>query len=249
MMIFKKWNLISIIFFIMLSANSATVFAQIDSVAIAILDSMSDVVTNLESCSFNLKIENDVYDLRLGIVEQSDESSVFLKAPDKFFIKRKGDRGNKEFYYDGKSVTYYSADNNQYASAPAPPTILETIDSIQNEFGVEFPASDIFYPDLVDQIMENSNNLVYLGITSIGGKLSHHIAGTNAEFTYQLWISADGTPLPLKMAIAYANKTGSPQYEAMFDSWVLNPVLQDSMFNFSVPEGATKIKLLKKNNN
>lgn len=232
--------------FLLSVAFSGKSFSQIDSAAVAILDSMSSVVTSLESCSFELRTEYDISNTRFGLVKHSDKSNVYLKAPDKFFIKREGDKGHKEFYYDGKTLYYYSADNNQYASMPAPPTIMETIDSIQNEYGIEFPASDIFYPDLVDEMLSNSDNLAYLGLTSADDKECHHIAGTNNEFAYQIWISADGSFLPVKMVIVYTGKAGSPQYEALFRNWILNPELQVSMFDFIVPAGAVKIKIIKK---
>ncbi len=238
-----KTKLLSIF---MLTALSGISFAQIDSEAVVILDSMSNVVTNLESCSFTLRAEYDIYNDRLGLVKHSDRSNVFLKAPDKFFVKRAGDKGKKDFYYDGKTLTYYSADNNQYAQAPAPPTIMETIDSIQNAFGIDFPAADIFYPDLVDNIMANANNLDYLGLTDINDKECFHIAGANDEFTYQIWIDAKESYLPLKINIVYTSKPGNPQHEVVFENWSMNPVLQDSMFDFSAPPDAVKIKIVTK---
>ena len=245
-MIINKLNKAVFISFTLLTAYSGTAFAQIDSAAIVILDSMSNVITNLESCSFTLKAEYDIFNDRLGLVKHSDRSNVYLKAPDKFFVKREGDKGKKDFYYDGKTLTYYSADNNQYAQAPAPPTIMETIDSIQNAFGIDFPAADVFYDDLVDNLMANANNLDYLGFTSIEDKECFHIAGTNDEFTYQIWI-AEESYLPLKINIVYTSKPGNPQHDVVFQNWSLNPVLEDSMFDFVVPSGAVKIKLLKKN--
>ena len=243
-----KQRTISLLFgLILLVTINRVSSAQIDSVAIVLLDSMSDAITVLESCSFTLNTEYDIFNDRLGLVKQSDEANVNLKAPDKFYVKRTGDKGNKRLYYDGKILTYYSEDNNQYAVSPAPSTIIETIDSIQNHFGVEFPASDIFYPDFVDSVLSLSINLEYLGLTSVDNRISHHVAGTTADFSYQLWIAADGTALPVKMAIVYTSRPGSPQYEALFKNWTLNPVLQDSMFEFIVPDGATKVKFAKNN--
>ena len=124
---------------------------------------------------------------------------------------------------------------------------METIDSLHNEYGIDFPAADIFYPDLVDDLLSYSDNLLYLGLTNIEDKECFHIAGTTDELTYQIWISNDGTFLPVKMAIVYTNMAANPQYEAKFENWSLNPSLQDSMFDFVVPTGAAKIKFAKKN--
>ena len=226
---------------ILVTACLGNIFAQIDSEAVAILDSMSNVVTSLESCTFTLKTEYDVYSTRLGLIKMSDEANVFLKAPDKLLVNKKGDKGWKDFYYDGYTFSYYSADNNQYASVPAPPTIMETIDSLHNYFGIDFPAADFFYPDLVDTMIANATNLSYMGLTTVEGKECFHIAGTNDEFTYQMWIASDEMRLPVKLVIVYVNQPGSPQYEATFRNWFLNPSLDDEMFNFDIPKGANRI--------
>jgi hypothetical protein len=244
-MLQNKFITIILLSLVLIAVSSGPAFSQIDSEAVVILDSMSSVVTNLESCSFTLKTEYDIYSDRFGLIKNSDNANVYLKAPDKLFIKRKGDKGQKEFYYDGKTLTYYSKDNNQYAVLTAPPTIMETIDSVSDEYGVEFPAADIFYPDLVDTILANANNLSNLGFTDIDEKECFHIAGTNDEFTYQIWIANDGSFLPVKIAICYTTRTGNPQYEAIFKEWKINPVLDDSMFNFVIPPDSRKIKILK----
>jgi len=57
------------IIIILLSVCSGNALAQIDSEAVVILDSMSSVITDLESCSFVLKTEYDVYNNRLGLVK------------------------------------------------------------------------------------------------------------------------------------------------------------------------------------
>jgi hypothetical protein len=235
------------IIFILFTAYSGKSFSQIDSVAVVILDNMSDVVTNLESCSFTLRTEYDIYSTRLGLVKHSDVSDVYMKAPDKILVNRNGDMGQKDFYYDGKTFSYYSKDINIYASVPAPSTILETIDSLNDGYGLEFPAADIFYPDLIDDILENSDNLSYLGLTDIEGKECFHIAGTAKELTFQIWVTNDKLFLPAKMIIVYTRKTGNPQYQAVFQNWNLNPTLQNSMFDFTVPPDAVKISLKKKN--
>ena len=227
---------------IIFTFNSLNTNAQIDSSAVAILDKVSFTLGNLQSCSVNLKTESDILDARLGSVSYSDNSQVYLKAPDKLFVRKSGDRGNKEFYYDGKIFTYYSKDINTYSSAPSPPTIMQTIDSIHNTLGIDFPAADFFYPYFVDQLLEVSYNLVNLGITSVNNKKCFHLAGTTIDKTYQIWITDDGTFLPVKLSIISVRSGSDEHYTAMYEEWVLNPVLQNSMFDFTAPSDALKVK-------
>jgi hypothetical protein len=243
---YKKLIKVVLISLVFLSVSTRNTFAQIDSEAVVILDKMSDVVTDLESCTFVLKTEYDIYNTRLGLVKHSDDANVFLKAPDKLLVNRKGDAGEKSLYCDGKTFTYYSSDNNQYSSIPALSTIMETIDSIHNEYGIDFPAADIFYPDLIDELIDKSDDMAYLGLTTMENKECHHIAGTTDLLTYQVWINSEDF-LPVKMVLVYTSKEGSPQYEAMYLDWNLNKALDDSMFNFVIPDKANKITFKKKN--
>lgn len=119
---------------ILLTAFTNITIAQIDTTAVVILDKMSNVICDLKTCSFKLKTEYDISDNRLGLVTHSEEANVFLKAPDKALINRKGDKGKKDFFYNGKTFTYFSYDNYQYATVQAPPTIMEMIDGINNAF-------------------------------------------------------------------------------------------------------------------
>ncbi len=228
--------------FLFLSLPSVKTYSQIDSSAVAILDKMNAVVGNLHSCSLSLTTEYDILDDRLGLVTHSDVANVYLKAPDKLYVSKSGDKGNKEFYYDGKNFTYYSKDNNLYSTVPAPPTIIQTIDSIHNTFGIDFPASDFFYPYFVDDLLDVSNNLANLGTTTVDSKNCFHLAGTTSGMTYQIWIADDGTFLPVKMNIVYIDKVSNPQYTAVYDQWNLNPSLQNSMFDFTVPSDALKVR-------
>ena len=161
------------------------------------------------------------------------------------FVDKQGDKGHRVFYYNGKTFLLYSYDKNQYATAPAEISIIELIDSLSSYFGVEFPGADIFYPDFVDDLLETSNNLVFLGITAIGDKECYHIAGSKDDMTYQLWVTDDEYPLPVKLSINYILKPGNPRYTMFFKDWKLNENIDDSKFEFTIPEGAELVKLVK----
>lgn len=242
---FRRFIFALFISLLLLTAITGKTQAQIDSQAVVLLDKMSDVITDLESCTFELKTEYDLFNSRLGLVKHSDAAKIFLKAPDKLYIKKDGDGGDKSLFCDGKTLTYYSADNNQYSVLPALPSIMETIDSIHNEYGVDFPAADVFYADFVEELLDESDDITYLGLTFVDGKECHHIAGTKELLTYQFWINSNDN-LPAKMVLVFTSNQGNPQYEVHFVNWVLNPVLDDSMFNFVVPGKANKVIFKKK---
>jgi len=227
-------------------ASATQSFAQrrnIDTIAVAILDRMTAMIGDLSSCHVTVKSNYDIRSQHLGLVKHGDEEQLYMQGPDKLLIRSQGDRGERSIYYNGETLTYYSMENNQFASLPFSAPIVEMIDTVNKMYGIDFPAADFFYPSFVDDILSESKNLIYLGMTKVDGKDCFHIAGTTADKTFQFWISDDALTLPLKMVIVYTNRDMNPQYEAVLSDWQINPVLPPALFEFMTPPKAKKIKM------
>ena len=217
---------------------------RIDTVAVAILDKMSAVIGDLSSCSVTIKSNYDITSKELGLIKHSDEQQLFLHGSSKMLVKSDGDRGSRDFYFDGTRLSYYSLDKNQYGQIDAPMTLVEMIDTVSKLYGIEFPAADFLYPSFVDDILNESRELVYLGLTKVDGKECYHIAGKGVDKTFQFWISDDAYTLPLKMVIVYTSEEMNPQYEAVLTDWQVNPNLPDALFTFTIPHKAQRVKLV-----
>jgi hypothetical protein len=234
-------------FVVLLGGLSAFTQAQtrrIDTVAVSILDRMSAMIGDLGSCSVTIKSNYDIISHQLGLVKHSDEEQLYLNGPNKLLLRAEGDKGSRDFFFNGKTLSYYSLDKNQYGQIEAPVTVMEMIDTVNKLYGVDFPVADFFYPGFVDDILAESKDLVYLGLTKVNGKECFHIAGTAKDKTFQFWISDDAFSLPLKVVIVYTSKEMTPQYEAVLSDWQVNPNLPDAMFEFSPPHLAKRIKLV-----
>ena len=183
---------------------------RIDTVAVAILDKMSALIGELSSCSVNIRSNYDISSKELGLIKHADEQQLFIHGPNQLLLKSDGDQGSRDFYFDGKTLTYYSMDKNQYGQIDAPANVVEMIDTVNKMYGIEFPAADFFYPSFVDDILADSKTLVYLGLTKVDNKECYHIAGTTQDKTYQFWVSDDAFTLPVKMVIIYTDKEMHP---------------------------------------
>src|SRR5882757_11108161 len=108
------------ILFVTLGSGSIRIQAQktqtrkIDTVAVSILDKMSAMIGDLSSCSVTIRSNYDVRSKELGLVKHSDEEQLFLHGPDKLLIRSEGDKGSRDFIYNGETLSYYSLDKNQY---------------------------------------------------------------------------------------------------------------------------------------
>ena len=173
---------------------------KIDTVAVSILDRMSAVIGELNSCSVTIKTNYDINSKTFGLVKHSDDQELYLHGPNQVAGKDlEGDKGTHYFSYNGKTLTYYSLDKNQYGQIQSSSTLMNMVDSVNKVYGIMFPAADFLYPTFVDDILAEAKNLAFLGITKVNDKECFHIAGTTDDKTFQFWISDDVFYLPLKM--------------------------------------------------
>jgi len=228
------------------SLVSVTIAQEVkyDSVAMLILDRMSDVIGDLESCSFRVNSSFDIDDESHGLIKQFIYNEVYMAGPDKMLVNIMGPKGHNQYWYNGTNLFYYSYDENNYAVIEAPPTILKAIDSINKNYEIEFPAADFFYPGFTDDLIESSDQISFLGNSLINGKDCFWILATGKDKRIQLWISNDAFNLPAKYVIVYRNLDGNPQFEATFSDWQVNPNLPPTMFDFMPPPMATKIRMI-----
>lgn len=228
----------------LISAGSSAQSRRIDTMAVTILDRMSAVIGDLKSCSFTIKSEYDIESKELGLIKHADEEQMYLQGSDKLLLRSEGDKGNRNLIFNGKTLTYFSTDKNQFGQIPLALPVIQMIDSVNKKYGIEFPVADFFYPSFVDDILAESGDLIYLGLTTVDGKECFHIAGTGKGKTFQFWISTDAIPLPMKLVIVYTGKTQAPQYEAVLGNWQINPILPEAIFEFTPPSRAREIKIL-----
>ncbi len=217
---------------------------RIDTVAVSILDKMSAVIGDLSSCSVTIKSNYDVTSRELGLVKHSDEQELFLRGSSKLLLRSEGDKGSRYLLFNGKNLSYYSMDKNQYSQIETPASLIDMIDTVNKLYGIEFPIADFFYPTFVDDILAESKNLAYLGLTQVDGKECFHIAGTAADKTFQFWVSNDAYYLPMKIVIVYTSKEMDPQYEAVLSNWQVNPDLPDAIFQFTPPVKSKKVRMV-----
>jgi len=107
-------NLLLILIFFTTPVLCRAQTIRIDSVAILILDRMSAVIGDLNSCSFTLHTSTDISDNSffvphegLGLIKQFDTHEVYIAGPDRMLVNSSGDKGNRGFWYNGERIAYY----------------------------------------------------------------------------------------------------------------------------------------------
>jgi len=72
---------------------------------------------------------------------------VALQRPDRLYVEWSSDLGDRQFWYDGKTVTLYDPTTPFYASEAAPADIDAMLQRVDTQLGFTPPLSDLLYQD------------------------------------------------------------------------------------------------------
>jgi hypothetical protein len=239
MMIDKK--IFYAVFMAMLLFSCSSNNNKYDQRAIDSFDKMSEAIGNLESCSYSLS----TYVSKKDGDQYSNENDVYMRGPDKMYIHTIGTKGERSYWYDGKSMGYFNYSKNTYDTVPAPDNIIKTIDELNNKYGIDFPAGDFFYPTFTDDMIGYFDEIMFYGDETIDGVDCVVSEAVNDKYLVHIWIDKK-TNLPHKLVISNVNNPLG-YYEAVFSNWRENPHLPDIMFEFEPPQDSKRVAIKTKN--
>jgi hypothetical protein len=163
-----------------------------------------------------------------------------VRAPNRLRADIHSDRKQRQYFYDGKTLTVWGPRNRYYASVPASGSIGQLVQVAEQKHGVELPLSDLFLWGTDQAGLDDIRSATYIGPARIGGLDTDHYAFRQQDVDWQLWIERGRTPLPRKLVITTLQEPSQPQYVAVL-KWDLAPKLDDAVFRFVPPKDARRI--------
>ena len=243
---------IFILLFGVLFMTASTVLAEdesapgIDPYADQILKQMSEYLKSEEQFTYQSEVFFDVVLEGGQKIRYNAHVAVSVNRPNGFHVKFDGDLVKKRIFYDGESLSIYNPDLKFYARVDAKPTIDDTINHIGEKLGITPPLSDFILSDPYKALMSEVQSATYVGQHELHGMDVHHLAFTQEDIDWEIWIENGKMMVPRMMVITYKNVESSPQYTAIMYDWDLAVRLPDSLFSFSAPEDVNKIEFLSK---
>ena len=218
--------------------------SDIDKEALEILKKATDYLSGFQQ--FHLKSDKttDVVQESGQKLQFSASSEVSLKRPDRIFSSRMDDDGIKHnFWYDGKTATMYDEGEKVYGQIRVPETIDKMLDYLETVMEFPFPLADLLYNDLSHLAnIPLSGKLV--DVSYLEGIACDHLAFRGESVDWQFWVDRGEKPLFQKIVITYKELPGEPQLSARLSEWDTQSSFSDTLFQFSVPEGARRIQVL-----
>ena len=237
---------------------AALLFAPLFSAPVAVADSpkagieprvdtlmrhMSAYLAGASEFSFRTEVNYDQVLESGQKILYGRHAEISMRRPDRLHILVNGDLVNERIWYDGKTFILMDLWNHEYVKVEAPPRIDEALDFMARKYGIASPVSDVLYSDVHGILTENVTTGVYIGQPVVRGVPTHHLAFTQKNIDWQLWIEDGAQPVPRKAVITYKNVAGSPQFIVWLSDWNFVPRLADSLFEFLPPEDAQQVDI------
>ena len=209
-----------------------------------ILRSMSKFLAGAKAFSVSVDGSVEVVTEDGQKLQMVNSASVLVERPSRFYLTRRGKLADTEAFFDGRKLTFYGKNANAYIQRDVAGPIDDALTVLEKDIGIPMPAGDLLlanpYPVLVSGVTSSG----YYGIEYVAGVPSHHLAFRTALVDWQLWVKAEGDPLPMKYVITTKDVTGAPQFSVQFSNWNLKPAITASRFTFVAPKGARRLEAL-----
>jgi hypothetical protein len=211
---------------------------------VAMIRQMCDYLKSLKQFSFRAEITADEAATGGRTVQYGLDMQAYVRRPDRLRVNAAGDLVNREFFFNGKSITLYDRTLNVYGTMDVPAGIEAALDKAYKDFGVTVALTDLASPILWEHISRGLEQPTYVGKHRVRGVACHHIVFNRGDQEFQVWIDAGAKPLPRKILVTMNNREGSPQWEGYIGDWKTSAVLKDGLFQFVAPRGAQKIQFV-----
>ena len=175
-------------------------------------------------------------------IQHSAVANILASKPNRLRAELNGDDQQRLYTFDGRTFSILAARLGYYAQAPAPGTIKQLVDVLQNKYGIDMPLADLFSWGTDDVQTREITGARDLGSTTVDGTTVQQFAFRQNGLDWQIWIQNGEYPLPRKLVLTTTTDDARPQYTAVL-TWNLAPSFNDAAFVFEPPEGAKKIVL------
>jgi hypothetical protein len=226
------------------TTQAATTQPAIEAKADELVHKMSEQLAKLSAFRLEAEILFDQLSPDGQKIQYSNRFTVAQKRPDQLIGELTGDMPGRRFWYDGRELVTLDSERNVYSVVPVTGTVDAMLDHTMERYGWTIPLSDLLLSNAHEALTGEAQSGRYVGLHRVGEFKCHHLAFTQDDLDWQIWIDDDEQALPRKLVIDYRSLPGSPQFSAVIVKWDTKPELKADDFKFEPPPGATKIDML-----
>lgn len=159
-----------------------------------------------------------------------------------FRLHRVGPLGESEAVFDGARLSLASGAAGLHASADVEGGQDAALDALAGIYGDAAGGGiDLLYVDPAGFLLAEAESGRYVGILPIRDVPVHHLSFRAKDVDWQLWVRAEGPPLPVRYVITSKWITGAPQFAADFSGWAFGAEVPADDFAFAPPPASREV--------
>jgi len=164
-----------------------------------------------------------------------------VQRPDQLAVAFRSDLGAKEIWFSGSQITILDPPHMAYATAEVPASIDGMMESLEETYNLSIPFADLAYSHPCEMFLKKAIYAIYVGVNDVNGEDCDHLAFTEKNVDWQIWLQRTGRHLPRKVVINYRNAPGSPEYVGILSDWKFPANIPSSVFQPDLPKGTKRI--------
>jgi hypothetical protein len=168
-----------------------------------------------------------------------------IRRPDRMYSKVSGSR-ETEIWYDGVGITVVMHNDKVFGQARSPETLDKTLDAVHDRYGVAAPLGDFLYTSPAKALLADTTTGGWVGRETVDGQETDHLSFKDKGVDWELWISTQGDPLPVKGAAVFPDSRRLRKVSLTFKNWNLAPQVAADRFEPHVPADYEGIAIIQR---
>lgn len=235
-------GLVALLWYSLSPPAQAQEVPDLDPQAVEILTNATEFLANQESMSVDWFVSFDV-------IVDGREKITYARSGNNILVRGKGfysysEFGNdtREYFYDNENFQIHDVGDNAFVTAPFADGFDVLVDRIDAEYEIVLPIWQIMSSAPKAELLDDATDAAYLGTTRLEGRPAYHLAFSDYDRDWQIWISTDpDRPEILSMVGTDPYVQGWPQYRAYFSNWNFEPEVPDGVFTYVPDETAEQM--------
>ncbi len=102
-----------------------------------VLQKMCDFLKSQAQFTYKAEIADDQVYYDGKKIQYGIDAETYVRRPDRLRVNAAGDLVNKQFFFDGKTITLYDKDRNVYGTMEVPPDIESALENLKTAIDLE----------------------------------------------------------------------------------------------------------------
>jgi hypothetical protein len=186
------------------------------------------------------QVKSDGTTAQIALVRQT-----VMRRPDRLHFTTTGDVAY-EGWYDGVGLTLALHDQKVFGQARMPETLDRALDAIHERYDVQMPLGDFLYSSPARALIADTTTGGWVGRETLDGQPVEHLAFKDRGVEWELWIPAEGDPVPLKGAGRFPGGKRLRAIQVAFRDWNFAPAIAGDRFTPKVGTDYEGIALIQR---